>query len=115
MALPGLFLLLMLQAATVSQQEVQRAQAEMLNRVLADIRAYVAEIALDGSYATYCFNKMALDKSRAPDGMVPFKVDYNTIADRDELETVLHTREVFERSYMKLCLTDAKRTLKSAK
>lgn len=101
-------------SAQVPQAEVDRAQAAMLNRVMKAVDTYSTRIGIGHDYVTYCYNKMALDESRAPAGLLPFGADYHNMPDRYQLDTTLSVREQFERSYMTLCLADAKRTLSTA-
>lgn len=101
-------------SAQVPQGDVDRAQAAMLNRVVDAVDAYAAHIGIDRAYVTYCDNRMSLDESRAPAGLIPFAVDYRNISDKYQLDTILNAREQFERSYLTLCLADAKRTLEAA-
>lgn len=104
-----------LRAESISPQEVDKAQAEMLRRIDINIRKYVARIGIEPWYIFYCRGKMDIETSQYPvNGSIPFGVDYRTISNSARLELVLSNREAFETGYLQLCLASAKSILKAA-
>ena len=96
----------------ISETESGNAQGAMFKRIDSAVAAYVQGRGIDESYVEYCRTKLNMDTSREPtNGMIPFGVDYTKIATTDELKIVIATRENFERSYLILCLAEAKKTL----
>lgn len=116
----GLFLAIMLcttslHAESITPEEVEKAQSEMLKRIDASIKKYAARIGIDPWYIAYCRGKMDIELSLYPvNGSIPFGVDYKTISSSDRLELVLSNREAFETGYLQLCLANAKSSLKAA-
>lgn len=102
-------------AESITPQEVDKAQAEMLKRIEANIKKYAARIGLDPWYISYCRGKMDIEIALYPqNGSIPFGVNYRTISDSERLELVLSNREAFETGYLQLCLANAKSTLSAA-
>ena len=89
-------------------------QGKMLTRELGAVRAYALHIGM-GDYISYCQTKMADELNLQPHftGQVPWGVNYHAI-DRQTLTITLQAREDFERSYLKLCLAEAKNALRDA-
>jgi hypothetical protein len=101
-------------AQQVTSQEAGRAQVEMMRRVSGAVREYATSIDIDPGYIDYCQTKLnEVGRASANDGSIPFGFNYGT-ATRQTLKMQIDTREVFERSYMILCLAEAKNTLRAA-
>jgi hypothetical protein len=100
--------------AQVSELDAGRAQGEMHSRVNESINAYVKRIGIDPSYYGYCRTKMYLETRHDNDGSIPFGVNYRNIKDSEQLNIIISVREEFERSFLTLCLADAKRAIKAA-
>jgi hypothetical protein len=102
-------------ADPVSQDEVQRAQGAMLARIELASNTYARKIGLELVYVAYCNEELYLKKFQHPaNGQIPFGVNYREIRDSKFLELVVHNREVYETSFMFLCLANAKNVLRSA-
>jgi hypothetical protein len=115
----GLIAALALLASAAHAQNVSDAiageeQRKMLMRELGEVRAYAAHIGMS-DYMSYCQTKMADELNLQPrfTGQVPWGVNYHAI-DRQTLTITLQAREDFERSYLKLCLAEAKNALRDA-
>jgi hypothetical protein len=101
-------------AEQATPQEATRAEGEMITRVSAAVERYAESINIDRAYVGYCRVKLNLIGDGHPiDGSVPFGINYLHI-DRDVLKIQINAREVFERSYMILCLSEARNTLRAA-
>lgn len=104
-----------LRAESITPQEIDKAQAQMLKRIDANIKKYAARIDIEPWYIFYCRGKMDIETSLYPaNGSIPFGVNYRTISNSERLELVLSNREAFETGYLQLCLANAKSTLKAA-
>lgn len=102
-------------ANPVSQEDVQKAQVAMLGRVSDAAYAYAKKIGIDESYVSYCYTEMGMHTDAQPDnGKIPFGVNYNNIRDAENLATIINVREAYERSYLTLCLANAKAALNRA-
>ena len=101
-------------AQNVSDAVAGEEQGKMLKRELGEVRAYAAHIGMS-DYMSYCQTKMADELNLQPrfTGQVPWGVNYHAI-DRQNLTITLQAREDFERSYLKLCLAEAKNALRDA-
>jgi hypothetical protein len=113
-ALLATFALALSASATAEVSELQsvEAQAAMFKRIDEAVAAYVQQSGIDESYVGYCRTKLSMDTNAVPaDGSIPFGVNYNKIATADELSTVIAARENFERSYLILCIANAKSAL----
>ena len=84
----------------------------MLNRVSSEIDAYAERIGIDHDFVTYCRTEMNIRTDGLPDdGSIPFGIQYSEIFDKDELNLIIEVREAYERSFMMLCLANAKNAL----
>jgi hypothetical protein len=102
-------------AEPVTKAEVQRAQGAMLNRITSAVTAYSTSIGIAAEYVTYCYTKLNLETEGHPqDGSVPYGVNYDTLVEGDELRVIIQVREAYEKSFLKLCLAEAKSTLDRA-
>lgn len=99
---------------TVPDAVADNEQGQMLTREIAEVRGYAAHIGMT-DYVSYCQVKMAdeIDLQPRLTGEVPWGVNYHAI-DRQTLTLTLRAREDFERSYLKLCLANAKNSLRDA-
>jgi hypothetical protein len=98
--------------AAISEIETGNAQGAMLKRIDSVVAEYVERRGIDESYVDYCRTKLNMETSREPsNGMIPYGADYTKMATSEELRTVISSRENFERSYLILCLANAKNTL----
>ena len=99
----------------VSQKDVQRAQGEMLMRVQDAVNRYARQINIEHGYVNYCSNELHLRTREHPaDGFIPFGVNYKKITDSETLALILSSHENYERSFLILCLANAKNTLREA-
>lgn len=99
----------------VSKDDVQRAQGEMLMRVLDAVNSYARQINIEHGYVNYCLEELHLRTREHPtDGYIPFGVNYKKITDSENLARVIKSRENYERSFLILCLANAKNTLREA-
>lgn len=102
-------------AEPVSEETVQRVQGEMMNRVSEAAARYARQISLDQTYVSYCNGELYLKTYQHPaNGYIPFGVNYNEIRDSERLSLVLSSREAYEKSYLILCLANAKNALREA-
>ncbi len=102
-------------ADPVTGADVDRAQSRMLTRISEAVNRYAAEIKIDPNYIIYCQNDMYLRSFNHPaNGHVPFGVNYNNITDSEKLKHVLSVREAYEKSFMFVCLANAKNALRAA-
>lgn len=89
-----------------------RAQGDMYQRILTATNSYARQLGLDDTYVAYCQTKLSLETShQPPDGLIPYGVNYNTIATQQQLDQVIAIREAFETVYLRLCLADAKSSM----
>ena len=101
-------------AQAVSHEEAGRVQSEMLVRVSNAVTAYARSIGMDSNYITYCRVEMDLIADGHPkDGNIPFGINYYDVT-RETLNHTIAVREAFERSYLTLCLAEAKNALRAA-
>jgi hypothetical protein len=92
------------------------AQGQMFTRINAAVEQRATELGLGKDVVTYCRIELNLHASHVPaDGSVPFGVNYNEIKTTAELNTVIEVREAYEKTFLLLCLSRAKRDLSLAK
>jgi len=102
-------------ADPVTRADVDKAQVEMITRVDDAVSRYVSEIGIDPAYVTYCRADMYLRSFNHPaNGQIPFGVNYNSVTDSNNLNQILSVREKYERSFLILCLANAKNALVQA-
>lgn len=94
--------------------DTQRPQGEMLTRIEKAIDSYASRLNVPSSVVVYCRVQLQLDTRSAADGAIPFGVNYNTIATQEKLKNVIYVREAYETTYLKLCISRAKRDLDAA-
>lgn len=76
---------------------------------------YVTEIGIDPAYVAYCYADMHLRSFNHPiNGQIPFGVNYNNITDASNLKQIISVREKYEKSFVILCLANAKNALVQA-
>ena len=94
--------------------DVVAAQAEIFTRVAAVTDRYAQKLGLDNDVVSYCQIELNNKTNQFPkDGLLPFGVNYNNITSAQELSRVVAARESYEKTYMLLCLSRAKRDLSS--
>ena len=87
-------------ADPITQDEVQRAQSEMLMRVSDSVELYAQRINIEPGYVTYCYGELNLRTEGHPaDGSIPYGVDYGKITDSVYLTQVLSVLTSFDRIY----------------
>ena len=102
-------------AEPVTQDNVDKAQVKMLTRAMDAVDKYSERINIDHEFVIYCRADLSFKKGLHPrDGSIPFGVNYKKITDSDFLDTVLLIRENYERSFVILCLANAKNALREA-
>ena len=88
----------------------------MLSRITSEVEAYATTINIDPEYIVYCRIEMNNKIDLLPkNGSIPFGINYFQIADSQTLRSVIYNREVYEKSSIKLCLANVKKTLSDAK
>lgn len=91
------------------------ASLEMHKRVIAYASAYADKIGIGDPFWQYCQIKLTMSTANEPiNGLPPYGVNYNLIKTDAELKSIIAQREVYEESYLVLCLAAAKRTLLQA-
>lgn len=92
--------------------EIGAPQTKMHERVMAFAAAYAARFGVGSPFFEYCQTKLTISTSHEPtDGLIPYGVNYNDIRTESELKNGLDQRENYEKTYLVLCLADAKRSL----
>lgn len=107
-------LLFLLSAAAQAQEKVDAmsAQGQMHNRISALVERRARELGLTKDVITYCRVELNLHTEQLPkNGSIPFGVNYKQITDASELKVVIDTREAYEKTFLLLCLSRAKRDL----
>ena len=96
--------------------DIGAAQARMLERIRADVTRYASEIGIPQEFVTFCQIELHLKTYAHPtDGYIPLGVNYNQISDQNQLNEVIAAREAYERSFLTLCLANAKKILQDAR
>lgn len=99
----------------VNAAQVRTAQLDMLARVFAAAEKYADRIGMGKPYINFCQRELDLKTYQHPaNGSIPFGVNYLEIKDREELDKVLAVRENYERTFLVLCLANAKNSLAQA-
>ena len=102
-------------AAGVTDTDSTKAQTEMLSRVHKEAEEYARRIKISDAYIGYCSHEMHLHTYNHPyNGYIPFGVNYNSINSARRLESIISSREAYEKAYMILCLANSKNTLSKA-
>lgn len=102
-------------AEPVTEAMVQKAQDEMISRVSEAAARYARQISLDQAYVSHCNGELYLKTYQHPaNGYIPFGVNYNEIRDSERLNLVISSREAYEKSFLILCLANAKSALREA-
>ena len=87
----------------------------MLQRESDAANAYADRISLDNSFVYFCNTKMTLQYEGHPtDGSLPYGISYYGIKSKKELDQIIASREVFERSYLLTCLAEVKANFRAA-
>ena len=111
-----LLALLSLAAQANEKVETAAAQAQMFTRINAAVEQKAKELGLGKDVVTYCRIELNVHTAHIPtDGSIPLGVNYNEIKTIAELNTVLEVREAYEKTFLLLCLSRAKRDLTPAK
>ena len=94
---------------------VDKAQTAMLARIDQAVKAFASQIKVEQSLITYCRGELALRTSLYPaNGLVPFGVNYSQIRDMQALDTLIWNRESHETWFLKLCLANARTSMREA-
>ena len=88
------------------------AQVEMVGRVIATANAHAKKLGVGNEVVAYCQIELSNKTNQLPrDGLAPFGVNYNDIKTEAKLKQVIEAREAYEKTYLRLCLSQAKRDL----
>lgn len=102
-------------ACAQSKLDVTTPQVQMHNRISAAVDRHAQQLGLSQDVVTYCRIELNNETDQFPkNGSIPFGVNYNQVADSGELNTILSARESYEKTFMQLCLSRAKRDLSVA-
>lgn len=92
--------------------DTRNAQIEMLQRVSEAVNEHANRLGLGQDVITYCRIELSRKTDQFPqNGSIPFSVNYNQIPDQQTLNLVISGRESYEKMFMSLCLSRAKRDL----
>jgi hypothetical protein len=99
-------------ALAQGQLDVSTPQLEMIKRVSAAAERHAQKLGLNNEVLSYCQIELSNKTNQLPrDGLYPFGVNYNNIKTAQELERVISAREAYEKTFLLLCLSRAKRDL----
>ncbi|WP_448218380.1 hypothetical protein [Endozoicomonas sp. 2B-B] len=102
-------------AANVSGDDISKAQSNMSKRLLDEAYSLTKKMDISEEYVIFCNLELYLHTYQHPvNGQLPFGINYKSIKTSESLQKVIYVREVYERSFMKLCLSKAKNELKGA-
>lgn len=88
----------------------------MYARIFSAAAAYAKEIGLDPTFSNYCYTDLNMRTNAQPkDGAIPFGFNYNNVPDQKTLDQVISVRENYERSFIILCMANAKKVLNDAR
>lgn len=106
---------MMVIAKPLTENDISKAQMDMFDRINRNIENYARKIGISDDFILFCKQEMHLKTYQHPtDRQIHFGVDYNEIKSIDYLDDVISSREVYERSFLQLCLAKAKNELKKA-
>jgi hypothetical protein len=92
--------------------DVGKAQTDMLSRVSRVVDQHASRLGLSRDVVSYCRTELNGHLDSFPsNGSYPFGVNYNQLKTQDQLDLVISLRESYEVTYMRLCLSRAKRDL----
>lgn len=109
--------LILLPTATLAQEklDITTPQVQMHNRISAMVDQRAQQLGLSQDVVTYCRIELNHKTETFPkNGSIPFGINYNQITDMTELTIVITGREAYEKTFMLLCLSRAKRDLSVA-
>jgi hypothetical protein len=93
--------------------DIETPYVESHKRVVAFASAYADKIDIGDPFWRYCQIKLTMYTShQIKDGLPPFGVAPRDIRTNGEMERIIDQSEVFGKSYLVLCLADAKRRLR---
>jgi hypothetical protein len=92
--------------------DISKAQTDMHSRVSVVVDQHASRLGLPRDVVSYCRTELNGHTDTYPkNGSYPFGVNYNELRTQDELDLVIALRESYEKTYMRLCLSRAKRDL----
>jgi hypothetical protein len=93
----------------VSQKEVMEAQVALLSREQAAADAYAKAHGIPLEIDVFCTLRMKNEpQTHINDGSIPFGVNYTNITDRQTLDRVIYSREIYETVYQKRCMGETR-------
>ncbi len=111
-----LLILVTIAARADEKFDTSAAQGEMFNRINAVVEQRAKDLGLGKDVVTYCRIELNDRTNQVPkDGSIPFGVNYNQISTAAELKTIIEVREAYEKTFLLLCLSRAKRDLSQVK
>lgn len=98
--------------AHAQRLDVSKAQTDMHARVSVAVDQHASRLGLSRDVVSYCRTELNAHTDTYPkNGAYPFGVNYNELKTQDDLNLVISLRESYEKTYMRLCLSRAKRDL----
>lgn len=111
-----LFVILPVTVCAQENLDTSRAQVQMLQRISSVVNQRAQQLGLSQDVVTYCRIELNNKTDQFPrNGSIPFGINYNQISDERELDRVISSRESYEKTFMLLCLSRAKRELSVGK
>jgi hypothetical protein len=84
----------------------------MIGRVSVAAERHAQKLGLGKEVLSYCRIELDNKTNQFPrDGLYPFGVNYNNIKTAQDLQLIISQREAYEKTFMLLCLSRAKRDL----
>jgi hypothetical protein len=100
------------QLANAQRIDTSKAQTEMHARVSVVVDQHASRLGLPRDVVSYCRTELNHHTETFPkNGSYPFGVNYNELKTQEDLDLVIALRESYEKTYMRLCLSRAKRDL----
>jgi hypothetical protein len=107
-------MILMPSIAMAQPFDRDKAQSDMMLRVIKSAGAFATQIGLPNLYVNYCLTKLNLSTTNQPkDGSIPYGVSYITAPD-ETVRMALSAREQYETGYLTICLAEAKNAISAA-
>jgi hypothetical protein len=95
--------------------ESAKAQMEMLTRIEDAVRRYATQIGLDDSYVQYCRMELRIRlQEQVKSGNPIFNFSPERIRSTEALKAVIAIRETYERTFLNVCLAQAKSAMTAA-
>jgi hypothetical protein len=100
------------QLAHAQRLDISKAQADMHSRIAAVVDLHSKRLGLPFHVVSYCRTELNSYAAAQPkNGAYPFGVNYNELKTQEDLDLVIALRESYEKTYLRLCLSRAKRDL----